>query len=135
MSAGFTFSRMRFTVQADSQLRTLAARTQLRPNVICRIALAISLDLPQPPASLIESEWSSREINRGTLLGDIEIEFGSLLKQWREVFESAEDLDGLCLQHIHRGVETLLRQSAGVRGVFGLWERMNDATIDVLKSH
>ena len=127
MTDSFTFSRMRFTVHADSQLRTLAARTQLRPNVICRMALAYSLNLPQVPTRLDEEEWSGREINRGTLLGDIEMELASLLRQWKSAHKFDYDLNDLCLWHVHRGIESLSRSTAGVRGVETILLRVGGA--------
>lgn len=117
MSETFTFTRMRFPVQADAHLRTLAGRTQLRPNILCRIALCLSLEAKIPYNPSQYSDWSNREINRGTLLGNIEKEVLNILAFWRDSNGVEDSLDDLCFEHIQRGLELLYRNSGGRKGV------------------
>jgi DNA sulfur modification protein DndE len=111
--SSFTFSRIRFNTKADNALRTLAGRTGLRANVLCRIALACSLALPDPPPEVDESDMSTREINRHTLFGDTESLFYTLLANEG----SGSDLPSYCIEHIHRGIYQLLRKLSTVRKV------------------
>jgi DNA sulfur modification protein DndE len=127
LSARFTFSRIRFTAKADNALRTLAGRSGLRPNILSRIAFAYSLSLPDAPPPIVEQEMGSREINRHTLLGDLEASFRALLVQ-SEHRTDDPNLDQLCFSHIHRGIFALLRMTASCRGAMvfskALMERM-----------
>lgn len=124
MSDSFTFTRVRFSKAADVHLRTLATRTQLRPNVLCRAALAISLEAEGWPQAPDLSEMSSREINRGTLFGNLEGIYLALIRQRREECGQSDDPDEAILAHLHRGVAVLVRKTVGVRSVCELTSRM-----------
>ena len=113
----FSFTRVRFNRTADVSLRTLAVRTHLRPNVLCRAALATSLAADGWPDEPDFSETSTREINRGTLLGNLESAFLALIKQRSAEAGRLDSVDDSCVAHIHRGIAILVRDTSRVRGV------------------
>lgn len=99
--------RVRLSVEADSRLRMLKARTGLTPNILCRLGFCLSLAEPGDPVS-DSSEASQREINRYTLLGEYDKLFVALFVQRHP--ESAADpniAERLFVQHVHRGVTML----------------------------
>jgi len=101
--------RVRFSKDADIALRTLKARTGITPNLLCRLALCLSLKEPGVPVPGQYPEDSDREINKPTLLGDYETLFTALVVQriFRDGLEATE-LDGQFRSHMHRGITTLM---------------------------
>jgi len=107
--------RVRFSKDADIGLRTLKARTGITPNLLCRVALCLSLEEPGVPDPGQYPEDSDREINKPTLLGDYETLFTALAVQ-----RTAQDgldptqLDAQLRAHIHRGITTLTGRVRGL---------------------
>src|SRR5262245_13303452 len=103
-----TIRRVPFTAEADSILRMLKARTGITPNILCRMALCVSLDEPGRPRAVERGGTLGREINRYTLLGEYDLVFVALLRT-----RAAEDgvvkgpLDDEFLAHVHRGIQLL----------------------------
>ena len=51
-----SIQRIPFTVDADSQLRMLKARTGLTPNILCRLGFCLSLEEPGIPTDISNNE-------------------------------------------------------------------------------
>ena len=119
----FNFSSMRFSARARNSLRTIKTRIGLRNNVICRMALSKSLSLPDDPPKRDKSEMSDLEIRQQTLLGDLERVFVVIFREKYGVKTSAE-FNCLCEDHIERGVQQLLRSTAGVKNIAQFSERL-----------
>lgn len=101
-----TLQRVPFTKSADNKLRSLKAKTGLTPNILCRLAFCLSVEHSTTPPEVDLTE-KGREINRYTLFGEYEILFSSLLKIWRHECFSSEELNDLCIRHIHRGISLI----------------------------
>jgi DNA sulfur modification protein DndE len=73
-------TKLRVTKEASDRLRSLAGKTGLTPNLLCRIGFCLSLaEPPVPdPADYTEEE---HEFNRYTLLGEFDPLFVALLRQ------------------------------------------------------
>lgn len=100
--------RLRFSSQADIRLKALKARTGLIPNILCRLALTLSLHEPGNPDPELYDENSSREINRYTLLGELDNTLTALLLQrCHSLVQNGEDLGALFRAHTHRGIDLL----------------------------
>ena len=112
----FNFSSMRFSARARNSLRTIKTRIGLRNNVICRMALSKSLSLPDAPPKRDKSEMSDLEIRQQTILGDLERVFLVMFREKYGNITSAE-LNELCQDHIDRGLQSLLRNTAGAKGI------------------
>ena len=55
-------------------MRTLKGRTQITPNLLCRLGFAMSLEeAGNPPPIQLEGDEVGREINRNTLLGNMSL--------------------------------------------------------------
>ena len=105
------YSKLRISADATSKLRSLRQRTGLTPNLLCRLAIMISLE-EGPLGSTPAPDEEGSEFNAYTLTG----EYGALvaaLLRWVEEGPSPETSlrdEALlaCLRgHIHRGVGTL----------------------------
>ncbi len=106
------YSKLRISADATSKLRTLRQRTGLTPNLICRMAVMISLEegsiggVPPP-------DEDGSEFNAYTLTGEYGALFAALVR-WVEEGPSTKtplDDDALLARlrgHLHRGVGTLL---------------------------
>lgn len=105
------YNKLNISGDAASKLRFLRQRTGLTPNLLCRIALMMSLEQgslrdTQPP----DEEGS--EFNAYTLTGDYGALFAGMLRFVEEGVEPQRELDDATLlallrAHIHRGVGTL----------------------------
>jgi DNA sulfur modification protein DndE len=105
------YSKLRISADATSKLRFLRQRTGLTPNLLCRIALMLSLE-DGPVGNVPPPDEEGSEFNSYTLTG----EHGALyiaLTRWMEEREGAEpnlsddELLARFRGHIHRGVGTL----------------------------
>ena len=81
MVSKLQFKRVKFDQEANIRLRTLKARTGITPNILCRVALCMSLEDPAVPDPKSYPEDSDREINRGVLFGDEEDLLTALTRQ------------------------------------------------------
>jgi DNA sulfur modification protein DndE len=101
--------RFRFSKEADNRLRLVKSRTGVTPNLICRIAVCLSLEEPGVPDASKYPEDSDREINRYTLLGEYDETFVALLRQRakRDGLLEEVSLSSFFHAHMHRGIELL----------------------------
>jgi DNA sulfur modification protein DndE len=96
------------SAEATNRLKVLKARTGLTPNVLCRLALTLSLNEPGLPNSSTYDE-QGQEFNRYTLTGEWDQLFIALLKERLVQDELSIVLDLLpqFKAHINRGVGLL----------------------------
>lgn len=89
----------------------LRQRTGLTPNLLCRIALMLSME-EGPIANAPPPDEDGSEFNAYTLTGEYGGLFEALLRWVEEGHSQAEQLDNITLLarlrgHIHRGVGNL----------------------------
>lgn len=104
------FNKLKISADAESRLRSLRQRTGLTPNLLCRMAIMLSLE-EGPVGPGTSTDENGNEFNAYTLVGD----HGDLIAAMLRLVE--EDADGRRLPedeqlvrlraHIHRGVATL----------------------------
>lgn len=105
------YSKLKISSDATSKLRSLRQRTGITPNLLCRMAIMISLEEGPLGGATIPDEDGS-EFNAYTLSGEYGALIAALLR-WVEEGQSGDDqLDDETLLdrlrgHIHRGVGTL----------------------------
>ena len=122
------FSKLRISADATSKLRFLRQRTGLTPNLLCRYALASSLEQgPLGSAPLPDEDGS--EFNAYTLTGEFETIFTAMLRFVEEGSENAalpdEVLADRLRAHIHRGVGTLSVRARSAADVLRLVPEMD----------
>jgi DNA sulfur modification protein DndE len=100
-------NRVRISKKATDSLRVLKSRTAVTPNILCRIALAVSLrdgySVKRDSASL-----DGTEFNLNTLLGDHTVLYECLLRQAHGEMNEREASHFL-VAHIDDGIEKLRR--------------------------
>ncbi len=60
-------SKLKLSQVATQQVELLSKNLGLRRNIICRMAIGISLNVPNPPKD--ETDTSGQEYNQSTILG------------------------------------------------------------------
>lgn len=105
------YSKLKISADATSKLRTLRQRTGLTPNLLCRIAIMISLEEGPIRGAQIPDENGS-EFNAYTLTGEYSTLFSAFLRWREEGANPAKPLDDdelvrLLRAHISRGIGTL----------------------------
>lgn len=112
--------RIQFSNEADVMLKMLKARTGITPNILCRMALCLSLDEPGVPRPVL-GEKSTREINRFTLLGEYDLAFMSLVKVRLDQDQvAAADAEVAFVNHVHRGIALLANRMKSLTDLAGL---------------
>lgn len=120
------FSRVHLSIEADNRLKMLKARTGLQPNLLCRIALCVSLMEPSPPDQRAFADDKGREMHRSTLFGQLDEVFCRLIEQRLWEYGQPTDLaDSQVAGHVNRGIGMLLRQ---VKVVGDLASFLSEAT-------
>jgi len=71
-------SKMKLSMEATKNLEQMASNLNLRRNVICRLALGISLGIEEPP-SIDDSDYGGMEFNKPTIMGTDEQILSALL--------------------------------------------------------
>jgi DNA sulfur modification protein DndE len=119
-----TLRKIPFTVEADSRLRMLKARTGLDRNYLCRLGFCLSLEEAGIPTVPSEKTPGGREIDRYTLLGEHAQVYISLLLVWMKKHEacelSADDIDAKFIAHMNRGVEIISSRVRSLGDISGL---------------
>ena len=105
------YNKLRISSDATSKLRSLRQRTGITPNLLCRMAIMISLEEGPLGGAAIPDEEGS-EFNAYTLTGEYGALISALLRWVEEGRSGDQQLDDGALLvrlrgHIHRGVGTL----------------------------
>lgn len=107
-------SKLRLTKEASNRLRFLAGRTGLTPNLLCRIGFCLSLGDPTTPNPDDYAE-EDREFNRYTLLGEFDVLFVALLREWcRQGGVDPARSDDFFRAHMNRGIVLLQQRVKGL---------------------
>jgi DNA sulfur modification protein DndE len=103
------FNKLKISQEATSRLRFLRQRTGLTPNLLCRIAIMLSLEEGPCPAPAPDDH--GQEFNAYTLVGEHHELLTALLRFVEEGNEADpipnDALIELFKAHIHRGVGSL----------------------------
>jgi DNA sulfur modification protein DndE len=98
-------NRMRISKVATDNLKLLKGRTGLTPNIVCRMALLVSLeDGPRGGQRTIEQVGS--EFNGPTLFGEFGLLFEALIRQVHGKLDTKQ-CASVIASHIDDGLERL----------------------------
>jgi len=104
------FTKLKISTDATSRLRSLRQRTGLTPNLLCRMAIMLSLEEGPVGAGTMTDE-GGQEFNAYTLTGDYHGMIAAMLGLVEEgdagTRLSEEEQVVRLRAHIHRGVATL----------------------------
>jgi DNA sulfur modification protein DndE len=123
--ANLTIQRVPFGKDSDNRMRALKGRTQITPNLFCRLGFNLSLEeRGVPPVFDTEPEEIGREINRNTLLGEYEAAFLALLAQWMHEHgldpDDEEQANRAFVDHMNRGAELIASRLKGISDLPGI---------------
>lgn len=96
-------TRTRISTEATELLKALEKKTRLTPNILARLAIALSLEDPAP-FTPIERDHAGLEFNHSTLYGEHELIYQHLAIQWAG---SPKDTDKILREHLERGIGRL----------------------------
>lgn len=100
--------RLRTSKTVGEELKQFESLLNISPNIIARIAVALSLRNPQPIEVSQESDHSGLEINRSTLTGEYDYLFKCLIAQHYGKSISDEEYFPLLFNaHLERGMQSL----------------------------
>ena len=104
------FNKVKISADAESRLRSLRQRTGLTPNLLCRMALMLSLE-EGPIGAGASTDEGGNEFNAYTLTGDHNGLIAAMLRLVEEEPDGhrlpEDELLKRLRAHIHRGVGTL----------------------------
>lgn len=102
--------RLKTSKYAENNLKQLESVLKFTPNIIARIAVAMSLRIPDPLGDL-KLDHSGQEFNRNTLTGEYDYVFKALIAQHtgREITDD-EYFPSLFNAHLERGLRLLVSE-------------------------
>ena len=109
------FNKLKVSADATSRLRSLRQRTGLTPNLLCRIAIMLSLE-EGPIGHPHALDEAGQEFNAYTLTGDYNGLIAAMLRFVEEADGERLENEELLFRlraHIQRGVATLSVRAKG----------------------
>jgi DNA sulfur modification protein DndE len=98
-------NRLRISKQAGEALKLLKSRTKVTPNLLCRIALAVSLE-DGADGGQQNTDLDGNEFNLATLFGETAQAYDCLIRQLHGHLEGRA-LNLVIASHIDSGLERL----------------------------
>ena len=96
-------TRTRISAESTEQLKLLEKKTRLTPNILARLAIALSMEDEAPFTEPVK-DHGGLEFNHSTLYGEHEVIYRHLAIQWAGTVTEPEKI---LSQHLERGVEKL----------------------------
>ena len=127
-----SFNKIHTSERVTKLFPLLKMRTGLTPNIICRLALCLSISDPTAPNTRLEDE-KGQEFSRYTLLGEWDSFFISILRERliHDKLDPEKDLTPQFKAHINRGVLSL---TARIRDLSDICDLLpNDQSIEEIK--
>lgn len=104
-------NKLKISEEATKQLKFLSNKLDLRRNIICRIAVAESLNNKNKISKFEPKDSQGLEFNRYTLTGDQDLIFKSLIIQHEKKKINEDEFFSIYFRkHIERGVNSLYDQ-------------------------
>lgn len=121
-------SKMKLSVKATSDLDEMANNLDLRRNVVCRIAIGMSLRDCTPP-DLDDSDYGGVEFNKPTIIGTDEQILMALLTHHFNMKIDAEDFFSTYVRaEIIRGLSMMVSEYRKINSPIEYMEKLIGAT-------
>lgn len=99
-------TKINVSSKSDEILSKIKSKFSIRPNIICRYAILLSLRVEEDPK--VCSDNSGREFNRITLTGDDDLILRELIKMhYKEFISDDEYMEVFLKAHLERGLTML----------------------------
>ncbi len=96
--------KLKISKASSNQLNMLSTRLNLKRNIICRIAISVSLSTRKPVSETIDSDSDGYEFNKTTIMGPDEILFKSLSAFVQNKPADSDYFNIIIRNHIERGL-------------------------------
>ena len=118
-------TKMKLSEAASRNLDEMANVLGLRRNVVCRIALGVSLGIEEPPA-MDKSDNNGIEFNKPTILGTDEPVLTALVSQhFGARIDPEEFFSRYVRAEITRGLEVMVRDYRTINSPVEYFERLS----------
>lgn len=116
-----SFNKIHASQHVTKLFPSLKAKTGLTPNILCRLALCLSLSDSSIPNGKLDDE-KGQEFSRYTLLGEWDAFFIALLRERliRDNLDPDKDLMPQFKAHLNRGVMMLFSRVKDLNDVYDL---------------
>lgn len=116
-----SFNKLHVSQHVTKLFPSLKAKTSLTPNILCRMALCLSLSDPSIPNGKLDDE-KGQEFSRYTLLGEWDAFFIALLRERliHDGLDPDKDLMPQFKAHLNRGVIMLFSRVKDLSDVYDL---------------
>ena len=121
-------SKMKLSVKATSDLDEMANNLDLRRNVICRIAIGVSLSKNDPP-DLDDSDYGGVEFNKPTIVGtDEQILMALLTHHFNKKIDAEDFFSTYVRAEITRGLSMMVSEYRKINSPIEYMEKLVGAT-------
>lgn len=116
-----SFNKIHVSERATKCFPSLKGKTTLTPNILCRMALCLSISDPAMPDSKLDDE-KGMEFSRYTLLGEWDAFFIALLRERliHDGLDPEKDLMPQFKAHLNRGIVMLFSRVKGLEDIYDL---------------
>lgn len=121
-------SKMKLSVKATSDLDEMANNLDLRRNVVCRIAIGMSLRDCTPP-DLDDSDYGGVEFNKPTIIGtDEQILMALLTHHFNKKIDAEDFFSTYVRAEIIRGLSMMVSEYRKINSPIEYMEKLIGAT-------
>ena len=121
-------SKMKLSVKATSDLDEMANNLDLRRNVVCRIAIGVSLCERTPP-DLDDSDYGGVEFNKPTIVGtDEQILVALLTHHFNKKIDAEDFFSTYVRAEIIRGLSMMVSEYRKINSPIEYMEKLVGAT-------
>lgn len=111
--------KLKTSKAAADRLNFLSTRLNLKRNVICRIAISISLAEEAPVVAVLETDTEGFEFNKSTIYGPDELIFRSVGSYVQGEPAGPDFFNVVIRNHLERGLELMEAQYEKVNSPVG----------------
>jgi DNA sulfur modification protein DndE len=124
-----SFNKFYSNAKTTSYFPSLKGRTGLTPNILCRMAICLSIADPAIPNTKLDDE-KGQEFSRYTLLGEWDAFFMALLRE-RLIHDGLDPEKDLLTQfkaHVNRGISMLFSRVKSLDDIYELVASAQNST-------
>ncbi len=118
--------KLKISKESSEQLNFLSTRLNLKRNLVCRIALSISLATREPISESIDTDTEGYEFNKSTILGPDETYFKSLSAYVQNKSNTSDFYNIVVRNHIERGLRIMFNDYQTVNSPVGYLSSLLD---------
>ena len=111
--------KLKLSSKSSDQLNFISTRLNLKRNVVCRIALSVSLSSGLPVSDEIKTDSDGYEFNKTTIFGPDEIYFKAISCYVQKKASDNNFFNIIVRNHIEKGLEKMFTDYQKVNSPVG----------------